>query len=177
MVKNPKDSSFQEEIKELTMDVANHVKLEETEQQTEIPSKVLAKSEFPRIEPKRTIFSQEKFNEKFRKERDYAWEYVDCICENIEIKGESVDFFLKKFPGEPAHEWVIPVNKPVSIPRFVAEHLHTRNYAVLTLDQGEKRAVEAGVEQYGMPVYTSRRKRIDCIPHVKNNTPFSHFGI
>ena len=59
---------------------------------------------------------------EMEKQRDYLHEYVVGIFESQLIQGH-LDFFLTGLPGDDYCRWKIPVNKPIGIPRFVAQHL------------------------------------------------------
>lgn len=147
---------FSSDLKDLQ---TNKAPIAETEPQTKLSNREAAVSEAPYIKPNRAIFSKEKFDEKNRALRDEDWKYVRCIVENNEIHGESVQFWLKKWPGEPAHEWIIPANKPVQIPKFVAEHLASRSYVRYVME--ENRNVKEGDLTHSM-VVKEIRHRIDC---------------
>jgi hypothetical protein len=56
------------------------------------------------------------------KQKDYLHEYVVGIFESQMIQGQ-LDFFLTGLPGDDYCRWVVPVNKAVGVPRFVAQHL------------------------------------------------------
>lgn len=59
---------------------------------------------------------------EMEKQRDYMHEYVVGIFESQIIQGK-LEMFLTGLPGDDYCKWVIPVNKPVGVPRFVAQHL------------------------------------------------------
>lgn len=59
---------------------------------------------------------------EMEKQRDYLHEYVVGIFESQMIQGH-LDFFLTGLPGDDYCRWKIPVNKPIGVPRFVAQHL------------------------------------------------------
>lgn len=61
---------------------------------------------------------------EWEKQRDYLHEYVVGVFES-QLVGASLDFFLTGLPGDPYCRWIIPVNKTIGIPRFVAKHLST----------------------------------------------------
>lgn len=53
---------------------------------------------------------------------EYLLEYVVGIFESQMITG-FIEFDLGTIPGEDYCRWKIPVNKPVGVPRFVAQHM------------------------------------------------------
>lgn len=59
---------------------------------------------------------------EWEKQREHLHEYVVGIFESQMIQGK-LEFFLTGLPGDDYCKWVIPVNKAIGIPRFVARHL------------------------------------------------------
>lgn len=83
------------------------------------------KKKFPNakyLEPIVKIPTQGKRHPEMEKQRAYLTEYVVGVFESQMING-ALEFFLTGLPGDPYCKWVIPVNKPVGVPRFVAQHL------------------------------------------------------
>lgn len=119
--------AFDENIKEMTLDRMNEAPMIEVEPQTKIAQSDRDKMKEFVLKPEKTIGCADKFNEKFRKDYEFAKEMVHFECENHEIIGESIEMWTKPFPGVPAQFWKIPVNKPVWGPRFVAEQI-SRKY-------------------------------------------------
>lgn len=62
---------------------------------------------------------------EWEKQREYLTEYVIGVFES-QLVGQQIDFFLSGLPGDDYCRWVIPVNKTIGIPRFVAKHLSTQ---------------------------------------------------
>ncbi len=60
---------------------------------------------------------------EWEKQREYLHEYVVGMFESVNVLGK-LEFFLTGLPGDDYCKWVIPCNKPVGIPRFVAQHLN-----------------------------------------------------
>lgn len=117
-----------EEMKNLTVDEINKAPLTEVEPQTKMSKEEVEHYDAPVIKPTRSFPAHSKPSSKEKKERERGWELVKCIAENVEIYGEKIEFWLNKYLGDPTHFWEIPVNKPIYLPRFVAEHLATRTY-------------------------------------------------
>ena len=161
--------NFKEQIIAATSDVAEVGKIEEYEPQTKL-SRREAEGMGPIIlKPKRTIGSKEKFNEKFRAEYEDSKKYVKFIAENIEVKGESIDLWVKPYPGLPAENWDIPVNKPVAAPRYVAERISNCKYHVLEMED-RPIAQEGGAVFTGQLIAKHTRHRLDARPV---GSPFS----
>lgn len=153
-------NKFSESISTAREDRANLV-MKETEPQTKLSQEELSRSKVMYLKPKRTFPSREKFNEKFRDEYNYQKEYVEFIAENNEVKGESIDFCIKKFPGMPVEEWVVPVNKEVAAPRYVKERIQDCGYTIFTTTDSSTGS-EGGVVYYGQMVAEERKARLSA---------------
>lgn len=132
----------------------------EIEQQTKIAQSEIDKLPEIYLKPKRSFPPREKFNEKFRDEYNYQREYIQFIAENYEVIGESVDFWIKKFPGTPCEEWVLPVNKPVWAPRYVKERLEECGYTVFKASQSLK--TQEGINYEGYLEIQERKNRLNA---------------
>lgn len=156
---------FSETLHSVNMD-RNSLPTREIESQTRMSQDEMNKSSVTYLKPKRTFPSREKFNEKFRDEFNKLSEYVDFIAENHEVKGETIDFCIKKFPGIPVEEWVVPVNKPVSAPRYVKERIEECGYTVFTTIDRQIGS-DAGVLYYGQMVAEERKSRLSAREFIK----------
>jgi len=155
---------FDGEIKEMTMDRMNLAPKQDLEPQTKIAQSDIAKMNDVYIKPKRTISSKEKFNEKYRSEYEFAKEYVCIIAENKEMIGETLEFWSKPFPGMPCEEWAIPSNKPVNVPRYVAEQIKRKYYHRLVMKENvTTQAMHMG-QFYGSMAADTTVQRLDAIP-------------
>ena len=159
-------ASFEDQVKMATCDMAPFSPKEEIDPQTKLSSREANKADAPYIKPTRSINSREKFDEKFKDAHTRAWEYVKCIVENYEIIGESVECWTKKFPGDSAHFWKVPVNKPVYIPRLLAEQLSQCRYHRLSMQADSRQITGAdGMGTYvGNMVVDTVKNRIDARP-------------
>lgn len=119
---------YDEEIKGLTLDRMNEAPKKELEVQTKLSQKELEKSKDVYLKPKRSIASREKFNENYRDDYNREKEYVHIIAENHEVIGETITMWTKRFAGVPAEEWDIPVNKPIHVPKYVANQIANCTY-------------------------------------------------
>ena len=132
--------------------------------QTNLSSNEIQKSKDIYLKPARAIGSKEKFNEKFRSSWEFDKEYVHFIAENKELIGCDIEVWTKPYPGMPAEYWVIPANKPVYGPRYLAEQLKRKFYHRLKSD--EKRVT--GENNYGgdmgMIVVDTTVQRLDAQP-------------
>jgi hypothetical protein len=157
--------AFNDELKTLANNAPNSAPLQETEQQTKISSREAIKYDAPYIKPERSIQCKEKPNEKYQKQHDYMWEYVKIIAENNEIIGEAIEMWTKQFAGDPAHFWKIPVNKPIYVPRLVAEQLTRCCYTRYAMEDKQNSMGSDGMGTYysGM-IAKNTVRRLNALP-------------
>lgn len=162
---------FDQEVKSMTLDRMNMAPKQEIEPQTKIAQSDLDKMKDIYIKPSRAIMSREKFNEKFRDDYDFAKQYVHITAENIEIKGDTLEFWTKPFPGVPAEYWQIPANKPVWAPRYAAEQLKRCNYHRLVMQDRPSGGDGMG-QYYGTMSVDTTVQRLDAHPVSKKRSVF-----
>lgn len=134
---------FDESVKEMTLDRMNQAPKLEQEPQTKISNREAQKKEGIWLKPKRTVApgvntktgEREKFNEKFRKDYEFAKEYVKFVAEHKELIGETIEIWTKRFPGTNCEFWEVPTNKPVHGPRYLAEQIKGCTYHRLHMDE------------------------------------------
>lgn len=162
---------YEQNIKDLTLDRMNEAPVLEMEQQTKLSSREIDKSKDVYIKPVRSIGAREKFNERFRDEWNFQREDVQIIAENKEIIGEMIETWTKPFPGVQCEFWQIPVNKPVYVPRHVAERIKASSYHRMHM---ENRAIsQDGMgSYYGTMVVDNTIQRLDAIPVAKRKSIF-----
>lgn len=154
---------YDQQIKDLTLDRMNEAPKQEVEPQTKLAQKDIDRSKDIYLKPIKSIGSREKFNEKWREHYNFSKEYVQFIAENKELIGESIDIWTKPYPGMAAEEWMVPVNKPVWGPRYLAEQIKKKCYHRLTMQDRPIGADYAG--QYtGQMVVDSTIQRLDAYP-------------
>jgi hypothetical protein len=157
--------AFEENVQSLTLDRLSAAPKADIEPQTKMSQKEIDRSKDIYLKPRRTYPSKEKFNERFREEYNFAKEYVHFTSENKEIIGESIEITTKPFPGMPAEEWVVPVNKPVWGPRYLAERIDGCTYSRLEMDDG---AITGGSEKsfawQGKMVVDRKIPRLAALP-------------
>lgn len=137
--------SFQEQAREFNP--FSGLTAVESEPQTKMSTREANQVDAIYVKPvrsiKRPIGGQYKatvyWDEKFRAQYEEDWKYVKCIVENNELIGEAVEVWTAKWGCDPAHFWKVPVNKPVMIPRLLAEQLSKCQYHRLKMeDSAEK---------------------------------------
>jgi hypothetical protein len=154
---------FDENVKKLTLDHMNMAPKQDLEPQTKLSQNQLANSKDIYLKPIKSISSKEKFNEDYRANFEFDKEYVYFIAENKEIIGESIDIWTKPYAGMPAEEWMVPVNKPVWGPRYLAEQIKRKNYHRLHMTQAT--TSQDGMGQYfGTMAAETIVQRIDAMP-------------
>lgn len=162
---------FKEELNSLTLDRANQAPKEESEPQTKLSSREVAKTNSIYLKPKRTVSSKEKFNEAHRADYSFAIERVGFIAENNEIIGETIDLWTKPFPGMPAEEWEVPTNKPVNGPRYLAEQIKKCTYHRLVMQDRPMSADHAGT-YVGTMIADTTKQRLDAHPISEKKSVF-----
>lgn len=149
----------------LTQDVMSKAPEKESDVEPFMPKRQILQAPVPRIVP---TYSRSP-NGKKKPEQDAlrrrAWEYVQVICTNSEIASENLEFWHKPMiAGEECNFWQIPVNRPVFLPRHVAEHIKTRKYHRLVM-QEEITVEHTGFgEMKGKLVASHTVQRLDCTP-------------
>lgn len=172
---------FNEEVKSLTLDRLNEAPVVEEEAQTKLSTRQIQNAKDIYLKPKRSIFSapdpktghKEIFNEKFRDDYNYKREYVKFIAENREIIGETIQsLWTKPFPGIPAEEWDIPVNKPVWGPRYLADKIKRSRYHRMSMEDKVTISHDNTGSYYGQMVADSTIQRLDAYPVNDNKSVF-----
>lgn len=154
---------FDKQIKDLTQDRMNEAPRQDVEPQTKMSQTDIEKSKQTYLKPIKAIGSKEKFDEKWRKRYEFDKEYVQFIAENKELIGESIDIWTKPYPGMAAEEWMVPTNKPVWGPRYLAEQIKRKSYHRLTMQDRPIGADYAG-SYTGQMVVDSSIQRLDAYP-------------
>lgn len=155
--------AFNASVEQMTLDRMNQAPKEEVEPQTKLSQSELAKKQDIYLKPKRTIGCKEKFNERYRADYEFAKEYVQFIAENKEIIGEDIDLWTRPFPGVAAEEWIVPTNKPVWGPRYLAEQITKCKYHRLTMKDQTYSGDHNG-KYYGVMAVETTINRLDALP-------------
>jgi len=162
---------FQEQVSALTLDRMNKAPLQEVEPQTKIAQRDIAKSKDVYLKPIRSIGSKEKFNEEYRDQWNHDKEYIHMVFENREVIGETIDCWTKPYAGVPAEEWMLPTNKPVWVPRYVAKQIAKCKYHRMRTEDRTTNA-EGGMTYYGSMVVDQTIARLDAYPAQKETPMF-----
>lgn len=144
---------------------------QEREMQVPMSDRQIAKASDVYLKPTKSVPSKEKFNERFRDEYNFQKEYVQFIAENSEIKGDVSELWTKPFPGMPAEFWLVPPNKPVWAPRYVAEQIKRCSYRRLKMDQRPISADGMGT-YFGEMVQDTIIQRLDARPITNRKSVF-----
>ncbi len=165
--------AFEENVSQLTMDRMNAAPKQEVEPQTKLSQKEIENMKEIYLKPFRTIGSREKFNERFRDDYNFAKEYVYFTAENKEVQGETIDFWIKPYPGLPAEEWKVPVNKPVWGPRYVAERINGCTYHRMMMQDNVQTGTDGiGTQYYGHMAVDTTVARLSAAPASRKKSLF-----
>lgn len=121
------------------------------------------------LKPRNIIASRDRFNERFRKDWEFAKEYVRFICENRETPGDVIEVWTRPYGGLPAEFWVVPTNKPVIGPRHLAEQIRGRIYHKMVMhgdaEAQQNRDVQTGAyKMYGAIAVQEKCQRLTAEP-------------
>lgn len=155
---------FNDHVQELTADRMNIAPMGGNETQTKMSTNEMQKAKELYLKPKRTMPCRAKFNERFREDYNFAKEYVNFFAENKEIIGEAIELWTKPFAGVPYEEWVVPVNKPLWGPRYLAEQIKRKYYRRLKMDEGQISSNDGRGTYYGQLTVDTTVQRLDAIP-------------
>jgi hypothetical protein len=176
-------NNFDEQVKAMTMDRMNEAPREETEPQTKLSNREILKNNDIYLKPKSTIFAvdpktgvAQKFNENFREEYNFQKEYVNFIFENNELKGETTSIWTRPFGGVPAEEWLVPANKPVWGPRYLAEQIKRKYYHRLVMKENNMTGTDGMGQYYGTMAADTTIQRIDARPVSSRKSIFMGSG-
>lgn len=162
---------FDDNVKSLTMDRLNETPKEEREPQHRMSKNQIANSTDVYLKPHKTIGSRERFNEKYREQYEHSKQLVPFIAENNELKGEIIDIWTKPFAGMPAEYWIVPTNKPIWGPRYLAEQIKRKSYHRLVMQQTTTSSDSNG-QYYGQLAADTTIQRLDAHPVSKNKSIF-----
>ena len=163
---------FDAGTKKLTLDRMNEAPKEDKEEKTEVLHKQAERKDIIYLKPTKTIGSNQKINEKFRKEIDYSEELVEFIAENKESPGSSIEIWTRKYGGMPAKFWIVPAGKPICAPRVLAESLKECQHHILSMDQATITTADMMGQYHGALVVDKTVNRLDAIPYVKSKHIF-----
>ena len=155
---------FDNDIKSMTMDRMNLAPKQDIEPQTKLSQVDIEKSKEIYLKPKKTIGCREKFNENYRDAYNFDKEYVHFIAENKEIIGESLDMWTKPYAGIPAEEWIVPVNKPIWGPRYLAEQIKRKGYHRLVMKENVISSADGAGQYYGQMAADTYIERLSATP-------------
>ncbi len=166
---------FEAQVKAITPDPVGNLPVKETEPQTKLSTKEIDKTDGYYLKPIRTMSCKEKFNETYRSDYEYAKEYVRFIAEHKEIIGDSIDLWTKPFAGIPAEEWMVPTNRVVLGPRYLAEQIARKSYTRLRMEDTKNAGSDGMGTYYGQIVADHKIQRLDAKPAAGFNKRASNF--
>lgn len=156
--------SFDQQVKDLTLDRMNEAPVFEQEQQTKLSQKEIENSKEIYLKPDRWVADGQKFNEKFQKDWEFSKEYVQFVAEHKEIQGETIELWTHPFGGVGAQFWKVPCGKPVWGPRYLAEQIHKAKYHRLKMDEHKIISADGHGQYFGQMAVDSIIQRLDAHP-------------
>lgn len=166
--------AFDSSIKDLTLDRMNAAPKAEVGP-SEISQAELARSTDVYLKPIKTVSTNQKFNENFRKDYDHDKEYVQFEANNTEIIGEDIEIWTRPYGGLPAEFWRVPVNKPVWGPRYLANQIERKSYHRLKMENKVVAANSVG-QMYGAIAIDETIPRLTAKPVIKRKSVFFGTG-
>jgi len=163
---------FKENVDQLTLDRMNMAPKVEVEPQTKLSQKDIANSKDIYLKPIKTVGCHDKFNEKWRDDYNFQKQYVQFQAENKEIIGEEIDMWTRPFPGMPAEEWKVPVNKPVWGPRYLAEQIGRCRYHRLVMQPNVSTGADGMGQYFGSMAVDTTVSRLDAVPVTTRKSVF-----
>ena len=155
---------YDEKIKTMSMDHMAHAPKVESEMQVKMSNREQQAAKPIYLKPHKSVSSPQKFNEKFRPAYEFDKEYVCFIAENKEVKGETIDIWTRPYGGMPAEEWLVPVNKPVWGPRYLAEQIRKKSYHRLVMQENRIIGEDMVGEYVGQMIADSTIERLTARP-------------
>lgn len=156
--------AFTANVEEMTLDRMNTAPKLETEPQTKLSTREMQKSNETYLKPAITLTGSGKFNEEFRKEYEFAKEYVPFIAEHNELIGENIEIWTRPYPGMPCEWWKVPSNKPVWGPRYLAEQIKRKCYHRLVMQENNTSGIGAEGRYFGTMAADTTIQRLDARP-------------
>lgn len=154
--------AYDDNIKQMTLDRMNMAPKLEMEPQTKFSSGQMRDTKEVYLKPVRTVNSNQKFNEDYRKQYEEDREYVRFVAENKEIIGETIDLWTRPYGGMPAEEWKVPVNKPVWGPKYLYKQIRRCNYHVMRSEQTTMTNSDGMGQYFGSMVADHTVPRLDA---------------
>lgn len=154
---------FNNNVKAVTLDEGRQAPIQPTESSVQLSQKDIETMGDVYLKPQRSIGSIQKFNEKFRDEWDRRKKYVKFIAENKELIGDSIEMWTRPYGGVPAEYWVVPSNKPVWGPVYLADQIKSRRYVRYFMESVPTHTT-GGMQFYGSMKVESQIQRMDANP-------------
>lgn len=157
-------NDFDKDIKAMTYDRMNSAPLQEEDKQTKMSQNDLRNSKDIYLKPKKSLSGPDKFNEKYRNDYNFSKEYVYFVAEHKEIMGEDLDLWTKPFAGVPYENWIVPVNKQIWGPRYLAEQIQRKSYNRLKMNENVQVSNSAYGVMTGQLAVDTKVQRLTAYP-------------
>lgn len=155
--------NFDNQIKSMTMDHMNQAPKDESVPKGAISNREAQKSTDVYLKPHKTIGCRDKFNEDYREQYNFDKEYVQFIAYNKEVTGETIDIWTRPYGGMPAEEWLVPCNKAVWGPRYLAEQIKRKSYHRLVMED-RVTGGDGTAKYYGQMAVDTTVNRLEAHP-------------
>ena len=165
--------AFDKNIKDLTLDRMNEAPKQDSESQTQLSSREIAKSKDIYLKPEKIIAARDRVNELFRDKIRFCSEMVHFIAENREIIGEAIEIWTRPYGGMPAEYWRVPTNKPIWGPRYLAEQIKRKCYHRLVMQQNVVTETNHAGQMYGALAVDTTIQRLDAHPVSSRKSVFT----
>lgn len=166
--------AFEAKVKDLTHDTMRAAPLREEEPELKLSNRELKASRDVYFKPIRTISSNQKFNENFRKSYEYDMELVKFVAEHKEL-GSKIETWTRPYGGMSAEYWEIPVNTPGWGPRHLAAQIKRCTYTRIVMTADNANDVRQHTEMgtlIGNPKADYQVQRLDARPVSTASTTF-----
>lgn len=159
-------------------DLSRSVKKEELEPQHRLSNTEIQKKPEIYLKPERTLNDAQKFNEKWAAEWEFQKEYVNIIAQHNELIGEVIEMWTHPFGGKGASFWKVPTNKPIWVPRFVAEQIKRKSYIRQVTGENVENTTSLGsnMRYWNNVVSETSVQRLDAHPVAAKKSIFMGSG-
>lgn len=152
--------------------------LEEKDPYTKLSRREMQLADAPYITPYRTLdrpnvakygeAGKFHYNTAHDKLREDGWKYIKVTVDNYESIGQSIDIQSSPFGCDPCYFFLVPVNKPIWIPLFLAKQIKScRYHEIVMRDPFENDPSAASrkvhsIEMVNKMTVERKKQRLDC---------------
>ncbi len=168
---------FQKEINSFNP-FDKEVPLEEKDPYTKLSRREMQLADAPYIIPTREMMrpnvvkcgeaGKAHYNTAHDKLREDGWKYIKVTVDNYESVGQTIEMWTGLWGCEPGYFWLVPTNKPIWIPLFLAKQIKgCRYHEIVMKDPFDNDPTIASrkvhtVEIVNKMTVERRKQRLDC---------------